>query len=445
MDYLDYILKSALTLAIFYICWRLLMGRDTLHRANRVILLSIALGSFVLPLPLISISNSSLADSTFIPQLAQSISAAQNGAVLPSAQDASGGAGIYLRMLTAIYITGVVVVMAWSIMSIVHLFGLRRKGRLQTMDDGTQAVITDKVVIPFSWMKWIFISEEDCDQPGGPIFMHEKAHIALRHSFDVLCIGIMTALQWFNPAMWLLRRDLLLVHEYEADALVLKSGVDARQYQRLMLGRAVGRDLNAVANGFSHSAVRSRVEMMLKKPSGKWAPCKVLAFVPLILASLVLSANVESSYVFENEQAAALFEEKFIKSRNDALGRDDALWLVGYRTAVYHGEDSVAVMEVWRQNREEIEKEGNVYLMPGAARLYFGLANAVIECDGKRYVADGNGVVAGLKVSRGKRIMVIGTAASESGKATEFGTPKPAKATYVKYNTVVFDIGELFN
>ncbi len=444
MDYLNYILKSALTLAVFYICWRLLMGRDTLHRANRVILLSIALGSFVLPLPLISISNSSLADSGFIPQLAQSISTAQNGAVLPSAQDTSVGAGIYLRILMAVYIAGVVAVMAWSIMSIVHILGLRRKGRQQTMEDGTQAVITDTVVIPFSWMKWIFISEEDCAQPNGPIFRHEKAHLALRHSYDVLCIGIMTALQWFNPAMWLLRRDLLLVHEYEADAFVLKSGTDARQYQRLMLGRAVGRDLNAVTNGFSHSAVKSRIDMMLKKPSGKRASCKVLAFVPLVLACLILSANVESSYVFYNDRAAAEFEENFIKSRIDALGRDDALWLVGYRTAVYHGQDSVAVMEVWRQNREEIEKEGNVYLMPGAARFYFGLANAVVEYDGKRYVADGNGVVAGLKVSRGKRIVVTGTAASESGKATEFGIPKQSKATYVKYNTVVFDIGELF-
>ena len=442
MDYLVYLLKAALILAVFYICWRLILRRETCHRANRIILLAITLIAFILPISLIHINGGSVAIITDNPfsQFLDNVSRARimDGEQSTASYRNAGKMGKMLYITMVVYLSGAVSILVWYALSIFHIFGIIRRGRRIKMQDGTHVVVTDRAEIPFSWMRWVFISPEDWQRQDNSILLHEKAHLALGHSYDVLAIGAVSALQWFNPAIWLLRRDLLLIHEYEADDMVLQSGVDARAYQRLVLGRAIGKDRFTIANGFNHSAIKARIDMMLKSKSASRVVVRAMVFIPLILACLLFSANTE-------DRSAAEFEENYIKNIASEVRPDDAMLLVGVSTVVYHGQDSAFVNELWAQHRQEIEKDGNIYIMPGAVRIYAPLSNAIVYCDGVRYVADDNGLVSGITPGRMKNVELVGREATEASRYTEFEKPRKVASSYKKYNVIVFDLGEFFN
>jgi TonB family protein len=95
--------------------------------------------------------------------------------------------------------------------------------------------------------------------------------------------------------MWLLRRELQSLHEYQADDAVLNEGVDARNYQMLLIKRAVGSRLHSVANCLNHSNLKNRITMMCKKNSSRWAAAKALLVLPVVAISL--SAFATTVYV----------------------------------------------------------------------------------------------------------------------------------------------------
>lgn len=90
-------------------------------------------------------------------------------------------------------------------------------------------------IAPFSWMGYIVISRKDLEENGREILIHELAHIHNRHSWDLLVADVCIFFQWFNPASWLLKQELQNIHEFEADETVIKEGVDAKQYQLLLI------------------------------------------------------------------------------------------------------------------------------------------------------------------------------------------------------------------
>jgi hypothetical protein len=91
--------------------------------------------------------------------------------------------------------------------------------------------------------------------------LHEQAHIACRHYIDVWAIELLTRLMWFNPVLWMVRKTLRDLHEFEADRLVLEQGTDAYTYQCLLVSEA-SEDCSLIANGFNNSLIRRRIKEM---------------------------------------------------------------------------------------------------------------------------------------------------------------------------------------
>lgn len=109
------------------------------------------------------------------------------------------------------------------------------------------------------------LSRQDLEEYGEEIIAHEYAHIMHKHFRDLLLAEICLLFQWFNPAMWLFRKELKTVHEFEADESVLKAGIDAKKYQLLLIQKTVGTRLYSMVNSFDHSSLKKRITMMLKK------------------------------------------------------------------------------------------------------------------------------------------------------------------------------------
>ena len=122
----------------------------------------------------------------------------------------------------------------------------------------------------------------------------------MHHSADLLLTDLCGCLQWFNPAMWLLRRELRDIHEYEADEAVISSGIDAKSYQLLLIRKAVGGRWYSIANSFNHSKLKNRITMMLRKKSSRWTGARVLLLLPL--TALALGAFAETVYLFPEDK-----------------------------------------------------------------------------------------------------------------------------------------------
>ena len=315
-----YILKSSVCLAVFYLFYHLLLSRETFHRFNRFALLGILLLSCVLPLVEISVERQTEIHHTMmtLEQWLLLANAAEMGTVPEPVQEIT-----WVQVALALYLLGILFFAFRNIYSLCRLLLLLRSGKKEVAGkyinskDKVTLIVHERDIAPFSWMKYIVISRKDLNENGREILIHELAHIHHRHSWDLLVADVCIFFQWFNPASWLLKQELQNIHEYEADETVIKEGVDAKQYQLLLIKKAVGTRLYSMANSFNHSKLKKRITMMLKEKSSPWARLKYLYVLPLAAVAVTAFARPEvsekaeeisrTSAVPEREQVNSLF------------------------------------------------------------------------------------------------------------------------------------------
>ena len=292
-DFLVYDAKVAVLIVVFYMFYRLLLSKETFHRVNRVVLLSTAVLSFVLPLCVITLHKTVTIEA--VPMV--SVGDVQ----MEIAEDEQPM--VWQMVLPALYIIGMLVTLGHTLLSVWKVMLLIRRSEQHPQPDGTILCVTGNAgVSPFSWMHYIVMNRADYEAHDAAILTHERGHIRLRHSWDVVLVDLLTALQWFNPAMWMLRQDLRAIHEYEADGAVLSQGINARQYQYLLISKATGIGGYSIANGISHSTLKNRITMMLHKKSQSSSYLKLLALLPIVGITLALNARTVTDYVYDEPQ-----------------------------------------------------------------------------------------------------------------------------------------------
>ena len=288
-----YILKTSICLTGFYLFYRLLLSKETFHRFNRVALLGILLLSLLIPFCEITVPEESEVQQTLL-TIEQILTLADHVPqteveVLPSSIP------LWLPVLLCIYLLGILFFLGRNLYSLSHMLRLLHGGRQEKLEKGITLIIHDKNIAPFSWMKYVVISEKDLQENGKEILIHEMAHVHNRHSIDLLISNICIIFQWFNPTSWLLKQELQNIHEYEADETVIRQGVNAKQYQLLLIKKAVGTRLYSMANSFNHSKLKKRITMMLKEKSSPWARMKYLYVLPVAAITLTAFARPEIS------------------------------------------------------------------------------------------------------------------------------------------------------
>lgn len=284
-----YLLKTSLSLAAFYLFYKLLCSRDTWHRQNRLLLLLILALSAVIPFLYIDLSSVASEASVIIEELSGTFvaDAAELEAEAATAPRPTWWQQIPWRtLLTAIYLMGLVVCFAHFLMSLLAIAQLILKSKRRSMADGTVLVTHTKSYGPFSWMRYIIVSERDLSDNFDMILAHERAHIRLHHSWDLLFAQLFAIAQWFNPAAWLLKRELEAIHEYAADSDTLRQGFDAHQYQLRLFEAVIGTKFNTVTNNFNNCSTKKRIIMMMKRQSSPWTRMKALFVLPVAFAAV---------------------------------------------------------------------------------------------------------------------------------------------------------------
>ena len=296
MTFLTYDLKVAVLIAVFYMFYRLLLSRETFHRVNRMVLLATAIASFILPFCVITLHKTVVMSGG-----GGMVVFDQFGPVV--AEIAEPQTPLWQTLAVVAFFVGLIVTLGHTVVGILKVCRFIGHSEPHRQADGAVICVTESDVSPFSWMNYIVLSRNDYEAQDAFILAHERGHVRLHHSVDVLLVDIFTALQWFNPAMWMLRQDLRAIHEYEADAAVLSQGFNMRQYQYLLIQKAVSDCGYSVANGISHSTLKNRIHMMLNnKKTNRASWLKLLALLPIVGVALALNAETVNDYVYEDTQ-----------------------------------------------------------------------------------------------------------------------------------------------
>ncbi|UVS24549.1 M56 family metallopeptidase [Bacteroides thetaiotaomicron] len=315
--FLFYLLKSGCCLVVFYIFFKLLMSRSTFFRFNRITLLVGLLGCTLLPLIELTTTEETFLHTPLyaIHEILQSTESVilnpeqMEDPILISEKNPEINSLNWIPVTLAfIYGVGALVTLIWLSLSTCRLIQLIRTSEKKQFGNYV-LVIPQQPTASFSWGKYIVISAADYSQQSEEILLHETMHLRNHHTLDLLFMQIFLLVYWFNPVVWLLKRELQEVHEFEADNGVINTGIDATKYQLLLVKKAVGTRLYSMANGFNHSKLKKRITMMLKERTNRWARLKLLLAVPVMAGALYVFAQPEVKEVPRQIQSELQQEE----------------------------------------------------------------------------------------------------------------------------------------
>lgn len=306
-----YAIKSAIYLSIMYIPYMLMLRKESFFTFNRILLLCIMVLSLVLPLCNVHLLawNENPIHQGMI-EVGMPIAVMEGTTAASTATDALIS---WIAVLFYAYLIGAGITFIYKVIQFIRLYRLIHNGVLwKEHKNGVTIYCHAHDIASFSWFHTIVLSENDYKENATEILRHEMGHIMRRHSWDIMLLNVVETIQWCNPLVWILASSLRDVHEYEADDAVLRSGVNARQYQTLLIRKAVGSSSYTFANSFNHSLLKKRITMMLKKRSNPWMRTKALYIIPVAVIALSAFATPELNNRVDAiaEQAPSVIADK---------------------------------------------------------------------------------------------------------------------------------------
>lgn len=292
------VLPIAAAIAVFWIIYRLLFTNSNRLKFNRLyILLSII---FALSLPMLGLllGNGSpqivnFKQDLFSGIMLQEIIISPDGNVAVAdattavkAQATTPAYNLW-QILAILYFIGLGVSLLLLVFKLLRMFFVIVRSPKEKCN-GYTAVYTGKNQGSFSFLNYAFFPEKSVD---SDIVRHELSHIAHRHSWDIIFIEVMMVLQWFNPFIYLFKRDLQCIHEYQADRDVVNSGTNKRDYMMLILQQCTAVDFSRISNNFSLILTKKRIKMitMREKTKGLW--WRLLVTLPVLAVMVVANTN----------------------------------------------------------------------------------------------------------------------------------------------------------
>ena len=290
---LAYFLKINVGIIVFYIFYRLFFYKDTFFHWRRTALLCFLGVSLFYPMlnlqewvkahePMVVIAD--LYATTLLPEVVF------EETITPTHTNWQEFA---TNSLSIIYFCGVILLFIRFIMQLTSIILLRIQCKV-TEIQGVRVQILNKASGPFSFFHWIFVHPESHTQEElAEILTHEQTHAHQLHSADIMFSELICIACWFNPFIWLMKREIRNNLEYMADQRVLQTGYDYKVYQYHLLGLAHNKAAATLYNSFNVLPLKNRIKMMNKKRKKEIGRTKYLLLLP-IAALLLIISNIEA-------------------------------------------------------------------------------------------------------------------------------------------------------
>jgi len=307
-----YLLQMAAIFSVLYLLYFLFLKTLTFHNINRLVLLLLPIVSIIIPFldhlfPTLSsiIIEVPLFENITFETINEQLQVIEQPLVASSFN--------YSALLIAMY---------WLVFSIyfirilIHtrrLFVLRHSSIIQ-QKNGYQLVVANVSDI-FSYFNWIFVPKHKFEQYSPEILEHEKVHIQLKHSWDVMLTEVYIAFFWFNPLLYFYRKSLKSVHEFQADNGVIQNGTKTSKYMQLLMQSLEVQKPNNLYNYFNQSLLKKRVTMMTKPKSRHLAKLTYILLLP-VFAFLISAFTFP---IVEDNEYLDILDTSIIISKRPSL------------------------------------------------------------------------------------------------------------------------------
>jgi len=281
MDGLYYLLEANLYLAAFYLLYKLLLQNTTFYHANRYFLVSSIIVAFCIPFiqfgflkpPLMAIEQIQVSE---VPQQFVEVTEVEQAKVWTINDYLLYG---YLTLAI-----GLAIKFLFAISKIIMLYFKHEKHEL-----GKYTLVELPAEhAAFSFFNVLFIHPNMAK--NNAVLTHEMIHIKQKHSLDIILLELLKIVCWFNPVVYLMKRDLTLLHEYIADESTTAKDISKHEYAMFLIENSMASYSPSLVNQFfNQSILKSRINMLNKEKTANWARLKYLLAAPLGLGLLCAS------------------------------------------------------------------------------------------------------------------------------------------------------------
>lgn len=285
-------------MSLLYLLFRSIMRKEAFFALNRILLLAIVISSATIPLiylpkviqapvqhELMSVLAPTFPEVVPISGVGNVIEKSIIEKSLPEKVNSYTAISTQ-QLLQFIYLFGLCISFLILFNGLVSILVLFRKAKVLKMN-GFWLLVIDRDISAFSFGRFVILSRTDYEEHSVTMLAHEQAHVRLNHFYDLLFLEIVKIFHWFNPLIYRLVKDLKEIHEFQADDYTLTKGIDATQYQLLIIQKCVGSQRFALANSFNHCQIKKRITMMNKSKTRKAWSWKVATFLPLFALLLM--------------------------------------------------------------------------------------------------------------------------------------------------------------
>ena len=357
-----YLLKVSIGIILFYLSYILFFSRDTFYLRNRIFLIAILLLSVLIPLlKVFNISGgvSTLGTSKVIYEIIST------GTIIGATVSEKIISFDINKLLIWIYFLISSIFILRVLVSVIRTLFIIRQGTL--IDTSfPKIVLSEFNHPPFSFFPYVVIPRKmyECGD-YSQILAHENAHISQGHTFDLLLNEFLICFLWFNPFIWLIKRSIVLNHEYLADNISIKGSYSVKEYQYKLLKLHTGLIRVAFAHNFS-SLIKNRIVMINKKPTHNYAALKSIIILPLVAILFVMFSFKPES----NQENAGNQKPLFSKTSESEILKFLAM-NAGYPEEAKNSSDTGKVFVVVKMNKGGIIKECKAFTESKGINLPF--------------------------------------------------------------------------
>ena len=294
---IGHLLPIAATVAVLWLVYRFLFRNSNRLHFNRFFLLTSMLLALAMPvLGLLSgievPQMATLKQNMFNGMMLKEVIVTPDGQpVLPEVTvitDVTPSRFSVWQVIGGIYLIGVVVMTLLFLIKLGRLVVLIIRSPKRKMN-GCTAVFTGREQGSFSFFRYAIFPNENVEPD---IMRHEMSHIGHHHSWDILFAEVMMILQWFNPFIYLYKKELQSLHEYQADRDVVATGVDKKNYMMLILQQCTAVDFSGMSNNFSLILTKKRIKMITRNEKAKGLWWRLLATLPVLAILMIANTKV---------------------------------------------------------------------------------------------------------------------------------------------------------
>ncbi len=302
---IGHLLPIAVAIMVLWLVYRLLFRNSNRLKFNRFYLLTAMLFSLALPLIGLLMGTElqqmvSMKQNLFGGIMLNEITVTANGTVVLSDAELATATRLHFtlwQILCGIYLIGV------GVMTLLFLFKVGKIVALilrspKEKHEGYTAVFTGRDHGSFSFLHFSFFPNENV---APDIVRHELSHIRHNHSVDILFAETMMIMQWFNPFIYLYKKELQSLHEYQADRDVVATGADKKNYMMLILQQCTAVDFSGMSNNFSLILTKKRIKMITRNEKNKRLGWRLLATLPVLAVLLIANTKVSAQEMKSDE------------------------------------------------------------------------------------------------------------------------------------------------